>query len=84
MIISPYHGSLEDIRNKDSSTNVSLDVELLDDDGKSHSNSAKTRDFFDLDFMNSRSNSCKITIHLEYFPPIHLEYLPPSNCRDKI
>ena len=76
MIISPYQGSLEDIRNKDSSMIAALDVESLDDDGKSHSNSAKTRAFFDLDFTNSRSNSCKIAIHLEY--------LPASNYRDKI
>ena len=57
MIIAPYHGSLEDIRNKDSSTMVSSDVSSLDDDGRSHSNSVNTRDFFDLDFTNSRSNS---------------------------
>lgn len=76
MIISPYHGSLEDIKNKDSSMIVALDFESLDDDGRSHRNSAKTRAFIDLDFMNSISNSCKISIHLEY--------LPPSNCRDKI
>jgi len=69
MIISLYHRSLDDIKNKDSSTIVSLDVESLDDDGKSHNNSAKTRDFFDLDFMNSRSNSYKIAIHFEYLPP---------------
>ena len=76
MIISPYHGSLEDIINKDSSTIVALDVVSLDDDGKSHSNSTKTRAFFDLDFTNSRSNSCKIAIHFEYFPP--------SNYRNKM
>ena len=57
MIISPYHGSLDDVRNKDSTTIDALDVESLDDDGKSHSNSAKTRDFFDFDFTNSRSKS---------------------------
>lgn len=49
MIISPYHGLLDNIINKYSSMIVALDVESLDDDGKSHSNSAKTRDFFDLD-----------------------------------
>ena len=76
MIISPYHRSLEDIKNKYSSTIVALDVELLDDDGRSHSNFAKIKAFFDLDFTNSKSNSYKIAIHLEYFPP--------SNCRDKI
>ena len=69
MIISPYHGSLDDTRNKDSSTIDALDVESLDDDGKSHSNSAKTKDFFDLNFTNSRSNSCKIAIHFEKLPP---------------
>ena len=76
MIISPYHGLLEDIRNKDSSRIVSSDVSSLDDDERSHGNSAKTRDFFDLDFVNSRSNYCRIAIHFEYFPP--------SNCRDNI
>ena len=69
MIISPYHGSLDDIKNKYSSTIDDLDVESLDDNGKSHSNSMKIKDFFDLDFTNSRSKSCKIAIHFEYFPP---------------
>ena len=69
MIISPYHRSPEDIRNKFSSTIASLDVASLDDDGRSHSNSANTKAFFDLDFLNSRSNSCRIAIHFEYFPP---------------
>jgi len=68
MIISLYHESLDDIKNKGSSTIVALDVESLDDDGKYHNSSMKTRDFFELDFMNSRSNSCKIAIHFEYFP----------------
>ena len=57
MIMSSYHRFLEDIRNKDSSTMVSSNVSSLDDDGRSHSNSVKTRDFFDLDFTYSRSNS---------------------------
>ena len=67
--ISPYHGSLDDIRNKVSSMIDALDVESLDDDGKSQSNAAKTRDFFDLDFINSRSNSRKMAIHFKYLPP---------------
>ena len=49
MIISPYHGSLDDIRNKDSSTIDALDVESLDDDGK----------FF------GRGHSVKISVLLE-------------------
>ena len=76
MIISPYHKSLEDIRNKFSSTIASSDVASLDDDGRSHSNSANTRAFFDLDFLNSKSKSCRISIHFEY--------LPPRNYRDNI
>ena len=32
--------------------------------------SAKTRDSFDLVDTNSKSHSCKITIHFEYFPSI--------------
>ena len=67
--MSQYHKLLEDIRNKDSSTIVSSDVASLDDDGRSHSNFMKTRDFFDLDFVNSRSNSCKMSIHFEYLSP---------------
>ena len=53
MIISPYHGLLEDIRNKVSSTIVFSDVSSLDDDGRSHNNSAKTSAFFDLDLLDS-------------------------------
>ena len=74
--MSPYQGFLEDIRNKDSSTIASSDVASLDDDGRSHSNSANTRAFFDLDLLNSKSNSWRIAIHFEYFPP--------SNYRDNI
>ena len=73
MIISPYHGLLEDIRNKFSSTIASSDVASLDDDGRSQSNSVNTRAFFDLDFLNSKSNSCGIAIHFEYFPPEQLQ-----------
>ena len=76
MIISPYHGSKVLIRNKDlsamgSSATVSVSVE-----GKSHINLEKTKDFFALDFSNSKSNSYRMTIHLEY--------LPPRNCLVKM
>ena len=38
-------------------------------EGSRHISSAKTSDFLDFAFSNSRSNSWRITIHLEYFPP---------------
>jgi len=60
--------SLGKIRNRYSSKIDAYDVKSLEDEGRSQSNLAKTRDFFDLDLMNSKSNSCKITIHLVYFP----------------
>ena len=68
-MISPYHGSNVLIRNRESyemgwSTTVSVSVL-----GKSQISSANTSDFFDLEFYNSKSKSCRITIHLEYFPP---------------
>jgi len=31
--------------------------------------SMNTRDFFDLDLMSSKSNSCKMMIHFEYLTP---------------
>lgn len=46
-----------------------FDVKSLEDEGRAQSISAKIRDFFDLDLMNSISNFYKMTIHLEYFPP---------------
>ena len=68
-MVSPYQGSMLLIRNKYSfaigcSTTVSVSVL-----GKSHISSVNTNDFFDLDFSNSKSNSCRIKIHLDYFPP---------------
>jgi hypothetical protein len=62
----PYHMSSELIRNREYAT-VFVSVE-----GRSHINSTKTKDFFDLVHSNSKSNSWRITIHLDYFPP--------SNC----
>ena len=68
-MISPYQGSMVLIRNKYSSMigcSATVSVSIL---GKSHIISKNTNDFFDLDFSNSKSNSYRITIHLEYFPP---------------
>ena len=44
--------------------------------GSEHIRSAKMSDFVDLAVVNSKSNSCRITIHLDY--------LPPSNCQERI
>jgi len=75
-MISPYQGSKVLIRNNDSSAMGSSTTISVLARGNSHINSAKTKDFFDLEFSNSRSNSYRMTIHLEY--------LPPSNCLVKI
>ena len=37
--------------------------------GREHIRSAKTSDLVDLAVVNSKSNSYRIMIHLEYFPP---------------
>ena len=66
---SPYLGSDDLIRNRDSSGIDGSDVVAVLSEGRSQRSSAKTKDFFDLDLMNSKSNSCKMTIHFEYFPP---------------
>jgi len=60
---------LDEIRNRDLSKVDAFDVKSLEDEGRSQSNSEKTKDFVDLDLMNFKSNSYKMTIHLEYFPP---------------
>ena len=66
---SPYQGLDDLIRNRDSSRIDGSDVVAVLSEGRSQRSSAKTKDFFDLDLMNSKSNSCKMTIHFEYFPP---------------
>ena len=65
----PYQGSDDPIRNKELSGIDGSDVVALLSEGRSQRSSAKTKDFFDLDLMNSKSNSYKMTIHFEYFPP---------------
>ena len=66
---SPYQGLDDPIRNKDSSGIDGSDIVAVLSEGRSQSSSAKTKDFFDLDLMNSKSNSYKLTIHFGYFPP---------------
>jgi hypothetical protein len=68
MIISPYHDSEELIRKSDSSGMVSSVKLSVVGEGRSQINSVKTKDFLDLDLSNSKSNSCRMKIHLEYFP----------------
>ena len=65
----PYLGSYDPIENKDSSGIYGSDIVAVLSKGRSQRSSTKTKDFFDLDLMNSKSNSCKMTIHFEYFPP---------------
>lgn len=74
--MSPYHVLDDEIRNIDSSGIGSLDVVSFLAVGRSQISSKKTKDFFDLDLMNSKSNSCRMKIHLEY--------LPPNNCDDNM
>ena len=66
---SPYQGLDDPIRNKDSSGIDGSDVVAILSEGRSQRSSAKTKDLFDLDLMNSKSNSYNMTIHFEYFPP---------------
>jgi hypothetical protein len=69
MIISPYQRSSELIRKRDSSGKESSATFSVSVEGRSHISSVKTNDFLDLAHSNSKSNSWRITIHLEYFPP---------------
>ena len=64
------------IRNSVSSGIWSLECEGAESVGREHIRSVKTGDLVDLAVVNSKSNSCRITIHLEY--------LPPSNCLERI
>ena len=66
---SPYQGSDDPTRNKDLSGIDGSDVVLILSEGRSQRSLAKNKYFFDLDLMNSKSNSCKMMMHFEYFPP---------------
>jgi hypothetical protein len=67
-MISPYQRSSELIRKMDSSGKESFSTFFVSVQGRSHITSANTKDFLDLARSNSKSNSWRITIHLEYFP----------------
>ena len=64
----PYQGSDDLIKNRDSLGIDGSDIVAVLSEGRSQRSSAKNKDIFDLDLMNSKSNSCKMTIHFEYFP----------------
>ena len=61
-MISPYQGLDILIRNKDSSGNESMGSIPSVIWGRSHISSMKIRDFLELVFMNSNSNSWRMTI----------------------
>jgi hypothetical protein len=68
--MSPYHGLDDDTRKMCLSTNESTWITSSSNHGKSDINSTKTNDFLDLAEAKLRSNSCKMKIHLLYFPPM--------------
>ena len=68
-MISPYHGSFVLMRNKDSSGNESKGSVVLVVQGRSYISSTKTRDFLEVLLVNSISNSWRIKIQCDYFPP---------------
>jgi hypothetical protein len=68
--MSPYHGLDDATRKMCSSVNESTWITSSSNHGKSDINSMRTSDFLDFVEAKSRSNSCKIKIHLLYFPPM--------------
>jgi hypothetical protein len=70
--MSPYHMLSELIRKRDSLGKESSAIVYVSVERRSHINLAKTKDFFKLARSNSKSNSWRITSHLEYFPPQQL------------
>lgn len=66
---SPYQGLDDPIRNRDLSGIDGFDVVAILLEGMSQRSSVKTKDLFELDLMNSKSNSYKMMIHFEYSPP---------------
>ena len=68
-MISSYHGSVMLMRNNDSYGNESKGSIVLVVRGRSHISSAKTREFLEILLAISSSNSWRITIQREYFPP---------------
>ena len=68
-MISMYHGSVVLMINNDSSGNESKGSIVSVVQGRSHISSEKTKDFLEVLLENSNSNSWRITIQCEYFPP---------------
>lgn len=67
--MSPYQGSGVLIRNKFSLGIFSVKLVGVVADGRAQIKSTKTRNFFDLEIINSKSNSCRMMIHLDYSSP---------------
>ena len=68
-MISPYQGLRVIIRNSVSSGMHSSEPHDAESEGREKIKSAKTNDFFDLAVVNSKSNSWRMKINIEYFPP---------------
>jgi len=68
--MSPYKGSNDETRKMCLFAKKSTWIKSLSNYGKSDINSAKTSDFMDFVEEKSRLNSCKMIIHLLYFPPM--------------
>ena len=75
-MISPYHGSRVLIKKNISSGIYSSGRDERESEGRKQIKSAKTNDFFELEIVNSKSNSWRMTIHFDYFHP--------RNFRDNI
>jgi len=71
-MISPYQGSRVLIRKRVSCESYSSAPARREEEGREKINSAKTNDFLDLEVVNTKLNSWRMTIHLEYFPPQQL------------
>ena len=72
-MISLYQGSRVLIKKSESSGMKSLEQEGEESEGRKKSKSTNTNDFLNLATVNSKSNSWRMTIHFEYFPPAIVE-----------
>jgi hypothetical protein len=68
--MSPYQGFEDDIMKICLSANELTWITFSSSQRKSDINFAKNSVFLEFAEENSRSNSCKMTIHLLYFPPM--------------
>ena len=75
-MISPCRGLRVLIKKRISSEILSSDLDERESVGREKMRSEKRNNFFDLEVVNSKSNSWRMKIHFEKFPP--------SNYRDKM